>query len=157
VLGGLLLGVLAQLAVPTPLSRAAARMRTELWACIGRGLAWALVLPAVAALLFASLIGIPAGAILMATIFVLWALAFVTSAYAIGLWMRSRRGAVASEPGAGGRIGWTLLGILVLLIAWVVPFVGWIFAVLALLGGLGAVMGGLWRQMRSAEPVVPSG
>jgi hypothetical protein len=63
--------------------------------------------------------------------------------------------AVASDPSTGGRIGWTLLGILVLLIAWVV--VGWIFAVLALLGELGAAMGGLWRQMRSAEPAVPSG
>ena len=156
VLGVLLLGVLGQLAAPVPLSRAAARMRTELWGCIGRGLAWALILPALGALLFASVIGIPAAVILMATFAVLCALAFVTSAYAIGLWLRSRRAAAAPEPRTGGRIGWTLVGILVLFIALVVPFVGWIFALLALLGGLGAIATGLWRQMRSADAAAPS-
>ena len=151
VLGVLLLGVLAQLAVPGPLSRGAARMRTELWGSIGRGLAWALLLPAVGALLFASLIGIPASVIVMATFVVLWALAFVTSAYAIGLWLRDRHAATAPEPRAGGRIGWTMLGILILVVAWVVPIVGWIFALLALLGGLGAVTGGLRQQVRGAD------
>ena len=157
VLGALFLGVLGQLAAPGPLSRAARRMRTELWSCIGRGLAWALILPVIGALLFASLIGIPAGVILMAMLLVLWALAFVTSAYAIGLWLRSRRAAAVREPGTGARIGWTLVGILVLSISWMVPFVGWIFAVLALLGGLGAIAANLWRQVRGADASVLSG
>jgi cytoskeletal protein CcmA (bactofilin family) len=151
VLGVFLLSVLAQLAVPGPLSRGAAGLRTELWGSIGRGLAWLLLVPAIGALLFASLIGIPAAVILMATFVVLLALASVTAAYAIGLWVRNRRSAAAPEPGIGGRIGWTLLGILILLVAWAVPFVGWIFALLALLGGLGAVMTGLW-QYRRADP-----
>ncbi|MFZ1101554.1 MAG: hypothetical protein WAN86_01515 [Hyphomicrobiaceae bacterium] len=143
-LGVLLLGVLGQLATPGPLSRGAAALRTELWGSIGRGLAWILLVPAVGALLFVSLIGIPAGVILMAAFVVLLTLAFLTAAYAIGLWVRNRRAAGAPEPRTGGRIGWTLLGILILLIAWAVPFVGWIFAFLALLGGLGAVTAGLW-------------
>ena len=50
--------------------------------------------------------------------------------------MRNRKAATAPEPGTGGRIGWTLLGILILLVAWAVSFVGWVFALLALLGGL---------------------
>lgn len=150
-LGVLLLGALAQLVAPGSLSRGAARMRTELWGSIGRGLAWALILPVVGTLLFASLIGIPAGIILMATFVVLLALGYLTSAYAIGLWLRNRRAAAASEPGTGGRIGWTIVGILVLFIAWIVPFAGWIFALLALLGGLGAVAGGLWQQVRSPD------
>jgi cytoskeletal protein CcmA (bactofilin family) len=151
-LGGLLLGVLAQLAAPGLLSQAAVRMRTELWGCIGRGLAWALILPAIGALLFVSLVGIPAAVILMATLLVLWALAFVTSAFAVGLWLRSRRVAKPlPEPRTGGRIGWTVVGTLVLLIGWMVPVVGWIFAALTLLGGLGAVATGLWRQTRNAD------
>jgi hypothetical protein len=148
-LGAFLLGVLAQLAVPGPLSRGAARLRTELWGSIGRGLAWLLLVPAIAALLFASLIGIPAGVILMATFVVLLALASITAAYAIGLWVRNRKAATAPEPGTGGRIGWTLLGILILLVAWAVPFVGWVFALLALVGGLGAVTTGLWQYRRA--------
>jgi cytoskeletal protein CcmA (bactofilin family) len=86
-LGGLLLGVLAQFAAPGLLRQAAGRMGTELWGCIGRGLAWALILPAIGALLFVSLVGIPAAVVLMAALLVLWALAFVTSAYAVGLWL----------------------------------------------------------------------
>jgi cytoskeletal protein CcmA (bactofilin family) len=142
-LGLFLLGVLTQLAVPGPLSRGVAGLGTELWGSIGRGLAWLLLVPAISALLFASLIGIPAAVILMATFVVLMAVASVTAAYAIGLWVRNRRSVAAPEPGIGGRIGWTLLGILVLLVAWAVPIVGWIFALLALLGGLGAVTRGL--------------
>jgi hypothetical protein len=152
-LGGVfVVGVLGQLAAPGPLSRGAATLQVELWGSIGRGLAWMLLVPAIGALLFASIIGIPAGAILMAAFVVLLTLAFVTAAYAIGLWVRSRRTTALPEPRTGGRIGWTLLGILVLLIAWAVPFVGWIFAFLALLGGLGAVAAGLRPWARRAEP-----
>jgi hypothetical protein len=157
IVGALVLAALVQLAAPGLLSQGAARMRAELWGCVGRGLAWALILPAIGLLLFVSLIGLPAAVLLMATLLVLWALAFVTSAYAIGLWVRNRRAAAAPEPRAGGRIGWTLLGIIVLLIAWAVPIVGWIFAVLALLGGLGAVAGGLWRRVRHADASAPAG
>jgi hypothetical protein len=156
-LGALLLAVLVQLAVPGLVVRGAARMSVEVWACVGRGLAWALILPAIGVLLFASLVGIPAAVILIATLVVLWALAFVTSAYAIGLWVRSRRTELAPEPRTWARIGWTLLGIVILLIAWAVPIVGWIFALLALLGGLGAVAGGLWRRIREADASVASG
>ena len=109
------------------------------------------LVPAIGALLFASLIGIPAGVILMASFVVLLTLAFVTAAYAIGLWVRNRSTARMTEPRTGGRIGWTFLGILILLIAWAMPFVGWIFAFLALLGGLGAVMASLWPRVRRAE------
>jgi hypothetical protein len=132
-------------------------MRAELWSCVGRGLAWALILPAIGLLLFVSLIGLPAAVILMATQLVLWALAFVTAAYAIGLRVRNRRAAAAPEPRAGGRIGWTLLGIIVLVIAGAVPVVGWIFAVLALLGGLGATAAALWRRVRQVDAPAPSG
>jgi hypothetical protein len=157
IVGALVLAALVQLAAPGILSQGAARMRAELWGCVGRGLAWALILPAIGLLLFVSLIGLPAAVLLMATLLLLWALAFVTSAYAIGLWVRNRRAAAAPEPRAGGRIGWTLLGIVVLLVAGAVPIVGWIFAVLALLGGLGAVAGGLWRRVRHADAPAPSG
>jgi hypothetical protein len=44
-------------------------------------------------------------------------------------------------PGGGG--------ILILLTAWAVPFVGWVFAQLALLGGLGAVTTGLGQYRRA--------
>jgi len=157
IVGALVLAALVQLAAPGLLNQGAARMRAELWGCVGRGLAWALILPAIGLLLVVSLIGLPAAVILTAAVLVLWALAFVTSAYAIGLWVRNRRAAAAPEPHTAGRIGWTLLGIVVLLVAWAVPIVGWIFAVLALLGGLGAIAGGLWRRVRHADAPAPSG
>jgi cytoskeletal protein CcmA (bactofilin family) len=155
-LGVLLLGVLGQVAVPGLLYRSAERVRAEVWGSIGRGLAWALLLPAISALLFATLIGIPAAIVLLACFMVLLVLAFVTSGYAIGLWLRHRRPLPQAQPGIGGRIGWTLLGIVILMMAWVIPFLGWIFALLALLAGLGAVAGRISTQARATETAAAS-
>lgn len=153
-LGAFLLGALAQLTVPGPLNQAARIMKAELWTCLWRGLACALILPIIGAVLAMSLVGFPAGVVLMAMLVVLSAFAFVASAYAIGLWLRSLITAAAPEPRTSGRIGWTLAGILTLFILWIVPFVGWIVALLTLLGGLGAVAMTLWRLIRGPDAPV---
>jgi hypothetical protein len=154
--GILVFGVLAQVVAPVPLSRSAQRIRVDPWGSVGRGLAWILILPAVGFVLFVTIVGIPAGLILTATFLVLLALAFVASAYAIGLWLRERWAATAPEPGAWGRIGLTIAGALILLFVWMVPLIGWIFALLALLGGIGAVATGLWQQLRGVETGRPA-
>ena len=118
---------------------------------IGRGLGVDLV-PAIGVLLFASLIGIPAGVISMASFVALLTLAFLIVAYAIGpAALCTRSTARMTEPRTGGRIGSTSPGNLILLIAWAMPFVGWIFAFLALVAGVGAVMASPWRRVRRAE------
>jgi hypothetical protein len=79
----------------------------------------------------------------------------VTAGSAIGTWLRERRsGAGAALPGVGERIGWTMLGLLILLVAAAVPFVGWILAVLLWLASLGAVTRGIGDSL-GAMKIVP--
>jgi hypothetical protein len=59
------------------------------------------------------------------------------------------------EPRTCGCIGWTLLGILILVVAWAVSFVRWIFAFLGLLRGLGAVTGRPMVVKRGGQARLP--
>lgn len=142
-LGVLVLGSFAQLALPRVLQTSVERLRQEPWANMGFGLAAALLIPAVAGLLIATFIGAPTGFVVIAAFIVLMALAVVTAGTAIGFWLRDRRAGAEAMPGVGARIGWTVLGLLILLALSAVPFLGWVFGFLAVLGGLGAVTRGI--------------
>jgi drug/metabolite transporter superfamily protein YnfA len=147
-IGILVLGALSQLVLPEVLQTSVSYLRHEPWARIGYGLALALLIPATAALLIATIIGAPAGLVVLAAYIVVAALALITSGYAIGLWLRDRRSAAIATPSTGGRIGWTILGLIVLFLAGVVPFAGWAFVVLAFLGGLGSIARSVWERLK---------
>jgi hypothetical protein len=142
-LGVLMLGGILQLALPQFLAISVAQLRAEPWPNLGYGLVWALVVPAIAASLFAIVIGAPTAFVIMAAFIVLSALAIVTAGAAIGTWLRERRSGAGVSPGIGERIGWTMLGLLIVLVAAAVPFVGWIVVVLLGLASLGAVTRGI--------------
>ena len=61
-LGILVLGALAQTAVPRLLQASAERLAAQPWSNVGYGLAWALLTPAIAALLLFTLVGAPCSA-----------------------------------------------------------------------------------------------
>jgi hypothetical protein len=147
-LGLVVFGILAQLVMPGFLQGSVARLRAQPWGSIGLGLAVALLGPAVAALLFVLVIGIPAGVVTLAAFVVVAALALVTAGYGLGLWLRDRTGR-GGEIGTGGRVGWTSLGLIGLVLVNIIPIVGWIVALLAFLAGLGAVTGTLAGRMRA--------
>ncbi len=84
----ILLGVALQLAVPGVLSRSAATVRTGIWASLGRGLVIALLGPAAIIFLMMTIIGAPIGLIGMAALVLLYAMAFATIAFSIGLYVR---------------------------------------------------------------------
>lgn len=136
----LLLGSALQVAVPGLISNAAATARAKPWSTLGRGLVLALVVPAAVAFLMATVIGIPIGMVTMAGFVVLVALAFVAIAYCIGLYVRFLFGRKGIPEGSGSRILWTSLGIFILVILGLIPFVGWAISVLAMIAGLGAVI-----------------
>lgn len=147
--GLLALGALSQLVLPELLQASAEYLRKEPWAKLGFGLAWALLIPGAAALLIFSIIGAPAGIVIMAAYIVIGALAFVTSGYAVGLWLRNRRSPTAALPSTVSRIGWTVLGLFALLLVGVVPLVGWALVALAFLAGLGAITSSIWERLRT--------
>jgi hypothetical protein len=150
-LGMLVLGALSQITVPRLVQAGADRLTAQPWTNVGLGLAWALLTPAIAALLFVSLIGVPAGIVLMAGFVVLVALGFVSAGYAAGLWLRQR---IKSQPavlGTWGRVGWTVLGLLALILINIIPFLGWIIALLIFMAGLGAAASAVIDRFRTAD------
>ena len=145
-----LLGAVLQWAVPALLANAAATARTTMWASLGRGLAVALLGPAVVALLMASVIGIPIGMITSAALFLLFVLGYVAISYCIGLYLRGRSGQNNVVMGAGSRILTTALGMIVMFVVALVPFVGWVVDFLAVLAGVGAVVSEIGPLLRGA-------
>lgn len=137
----ILLGVALQLAVPGLLASAAARATAEMWSSLGRGLVVALLGPALAGLLMASVIGVPIAMVAGAALVLLFALGFVAISYRIGLSVRRGSGKSDVVAGTGARILWTAFGIFILFIVGLVPFVGWAIDFLALIAGVGAVVG----------------
>ena len=148
----LLLGAAVQLALPGLLSNAVATVQAKPWSTLGRGLVLALVVPIAIALLMATVIGIPIGMVTAAGFVVLVALAFVAIAYCIGLYVRRLFGRQDIPTGLGSRILWTSLGIFILLIVGLIPFIGWAIGVLAMIAGLGAVISQLGPVFRKPDP-----
>jgi hypothetical protein len=143
-----LLGVALQLAMPGLLSSAAATVGTGLWASLGRGLVLALLGPAAIFLLMVTVVGAPIGLVGMSALFLLYALAFVTITYSVGLYVRRLFGKTDLAAAAGSRILWTAVGIVVLIIIGIVPFIGWAIGILAIICGLGAVVSQLGPVFR---------
>lgn len=149
-LGILVLGAVVQLIVPGLMEATADRLRQRPWAMLGRGVALLLLLPAVAGLLFATVIGIPVGILFLLVLFLLWWLGLVAVAYSIGLWMRGRLGR-PTAPSMSARILWTLAGLVVVGVVSLVPFVGIVVALLALAAGIGAVAAQTWGRLQPAQ------
>ena len=135
-----LLGAMLQLAVPSLLSTAAATAVDKPWASLGRGLVVALLVPGAVALFMATIIGVPIGLVTMAAFVVLIALAFVSIAYCIGLFMRGLFGRKNTPSDFGSRFLWTAGGILILVVVGFIPFLGWAIGILAIIAGLGAAV-----------------
>jgi len=152
VLAVMFLGAVYQLVIPNVLSRAAVTAQEQPWSSLGRGVVVFLVTPAIAGLLLATIIGIPLAMVIIAIFFVLLTLAFVSVAYCIGLFIRGRLGREATLPSWAGRIVWTALGILILMLVGAVPLIGFVVAVLAVVAGLGGLVGQMWGLLQPQAP-----
>ena len=141
VLAVMFLGAVYQLVIPTVVSRAAVTAQEHPWSSLGRGVVVLLVTPALAGLLLATVIGIPLAMVIMAIFFVVLTLAFVSVAYCIGLFIRDRFGRAGALPSWAGRIMWTALGIAILMLIAAVPLIGFVVALLAVVAGLGGLVG----------------
>lgn len=147
----ILLGVALQFAMPGLLSRAVSTVSEKPWASLGRGLVIAVLVPAVVALLMATIVGAPIGMVAMAGFVVLLALAFVAITFWIGRYARGLVSKTAAPSGYGSRILWTTLGILILVVVGLIPIVGWAAVMLAMIAGLGSVISQLSPLFRRAD------
>lgn len=134
-------------------SRAAERARAEPVRSLGYGFLYFVAVPAVVVLLFATLIGIPLGAVILALYFLLMSLANVITALVVTHWLAQQRGYQWSA--------WVFLlvavGILILLkIIGFIPIAGWIVKVAVIFIAFGAILDSSGLLRRSApRPVAP--
>jgi len=145
----LVLIVVIQLVFPAFMTDATDRLQDHPWSNLGRGVVLLLVGGALAALFYASILGIPLGGAVTAAIAVGTILGLVTVSYCIGFFIRSRF-KTSTYVSGGGRIGWTILGAVILGIVGLVPFVGGIVVGLAVAAGVGAALAELWVRLRAA-------
>lgn len=123
----------------------------EPWIGIGVGFLVLVCVPAIAAALFVTLIGIP-----LALIVALVYLAMVIAAYVIGALFLGDRALARVRPGAPVTAGWRLAALLVVLIGLAIvgsiPLLGSIARFAVLLLGLGGIVLALWGRSRAPSP-----
>lgn len=147
-LATLILIVVIQLVFAAFVTNATDRLQDQPWSSLGRGIVLLLIGGALAALFYASILGIPLGGAMTMVIALASLLGLVTVSYCIGLWMRSWFRQSTYVSGAG-RVGWTILGAVLLGLIGVIPFVGGVIAGLAVAAGVGAIMAELWGRLRA--------
>lgn len=140
-----LIGAVLQAAVPELLAGAISGMSTRPWLSLGLGFAVLVATPVAVALLFVTIVGLPLGIFVS---LVYWA-ALIGAAITAAYWLGSRLAGVfgwsyVGEP-VPWRILWTALGLLVLAVLALVPFLGWLLLLLAFIWGLGGLT---WRAGR---------
>jgi len=145
----LILIVVIQFLFPAFMTDATDRLQDHPWSNLGRGVVLLLIGGALAALFYASILAIPLGGALTVAIAVGSLLGLVTVSYCIGLFIRSRF-KTSTYVSGGGRIGWTILGAVILGIVGLIPFVGGIVVGLAVAAGVGAALAELWVRLRAA-------
>lgn len=153
VIGLLLLAAVLQWAFPQLVLQASDTMGDFVLRSFGLGVVAVVGLPLAGLILLFTIVGIPLGLLLWFVLAVLLASATVIAAYGLGLRGRVLFARTLEEPAWGARIGWTLVGLVVLaMLSWV-PFVGglivWLFEITA----LGALVITLWTRFRSPRPV----
>lgn len=135
------------LALPGPMRRAADRLRARPAQCVFTGAAGGMILPAAAALLGASLVGIPLAVVLGAAALAAFVAGPAITAVALG----ARLGAGRHLTERRALFNQSTLGLLLLAIAAFIPVVGPTLLLLAAAAGAGSLL----LAMRSPPESVP--
>jgi hypothetical protein len=143
---GFVLGLVLLIVARPFVERSIAYMRvTPAWSLLV-GLAVLILFPLLAILLLVTVIGIPVGILALLAFPLLLFTGSVIAAFGLSDWIFNRAGATRSF---GGRLLLLLGGLLVLVLVGLVPLVGFVTWLVAVMFGLGAV----WRALRG--PSVP--
>jgi cytoskeletal protein CcmA (bactofilin family) len=149
----LLIGLAALVISPRWFDSLGAAVRTRPLASFGYGAAMLIGAPIVAILLIATLIGLPLGFMTL----LLWIAAMIASmaitAYAIG-WIAVEK---LAWPNRGRRLASLVVGLLILALLGLIPVIGAIVRLLALVFGLGAIAAALITRLRPQAQRVTKG
>ncbi len=128
----LILGLLSARYLPRYHQSVITTLRDKPWASLGIGFIAAVVVPVVCALLFATVLAIPLGLIILAAFFILL---YWSRIYAIG---RIGEAILTRLRPASSRASVFVVGMFVYYILAIIPVVGWLVVSLVMLFGLGA-------------------
>jgi hypothetical protein len=128
----LILGLLSLRFLPRFHQSVVTTLRERPWASLGIGFIAAVVLPVLCGLLFAIVVGIPLGLILLAAFFILL---YWSRIYAIA---RIGEAILARLRPASSRATAFVLGLVVYYILAIIPFIGWLLVPLVVLFGVGS-------------------
>jgi cytoskeletal protein CcmA (bactofilin family) len=137
-LSALVLGLLLLLLAPRAGEAIATTAKTKLGASIGVGILVFILLPLLGVLALVSVLGIPFGFGLLAALFPLYAIAYVTTAFVVG------RKILKSA-----RIGAFVIGLVILRLLALIPFAGGLVGLLAIILGLGFLFMTLLRVRKA--------
>ncbi|NHK28536.1 DUF4097 domain-containing protein [Parvularcula flava] len=135
---GLLILIIAAL-FPGLMTRSSAMIAEKPLTSLGIGVLVVVVMPLMGLAFMISIIGISAGFVMLALICALVPFAYAAVLYHAGMWLRGRLGNDA-QPYIVSRIVWTALAGIILLVIGIIPFLGMLVWVVALLFGMGAVI-----------------
>jgi cytoskeletal protein CcmA (bactofilin family) len=142
---GFVLGLLLLITARPFVERAIDSMRAAPVGSALVGLAVFILVPLVAALIMVTVVGIPIGLLILLAFPLMVTIGLVLAAFGLSDRLMNRRRAVRSF---GGRVLLLVVGLLILAVIGLVPVLGFVVGVLALLIGLGA----LWRAARNRGP-----
>ena len=143
-----MLNLFMSLAIPGPMRRAASRLRDHPAQCILIGTAGGMILPAAAALLGASLVGIPLAAVLGASALA----AFVAGPAIVAVALGARLGAGRHLTERRSLFNQSTLGLLLLAVAAFIPVIGPALLLLAAAAGAGSLLLAARGVPESAAP-----
>lgn len=146
----LLFGAVALAVFPGLLSRAAGTLRERPLACLGLGFAVAVSAPIGLVMLMFTLIGVPLALFGFACYAVFMGLALVALCHWAGLTLREVFGRPPAELTLGPRIGWTIVGFVIFMLAGIVPLIGNLAQFLGLTAGFGALAMTAWGDRAPA-------
>lgn len=145
----LVLGLAFIFAAPRAMDATATAVRTRPVVAFAAGCAVLIVTPLVALVLMVSLVGIPLAIVLMLSWIVALVASLTIAAYGVG-WMAVVR---MNWPPRARRATSLLVGLLILTVVGLIPFLGGLVVFVAMLVGLGALTVSLVSRMRSPRAV----
>jgi cytoskeletal protein CcmA (bactofilin family) len=140
---GLVLGIMLLIAARPFVERAIDRMRTAPGRSALVGFGVLILVPVVAVVLMVTVVGIPIGLLMLLAFPFTLLSAGVLAAFGLSDWLMNRG---RSERSWGGRVLLLLVGLIILTLVGLIPILGFVTWVIALMIGLGA----LWQGIRSA-------
>lgn len=112
-------------------------LRTKFWPCLGWGALMAVIVPIAASILCMVLVGIPLAVAILALFIIALYIGHIITAILLGKWLLRM---LAKDETIANLIGALALGLLVIYILAIIPFLGVITSLAAVLFGFGAIV-----------------